>query len=160
YIEKGGNQKSKTYASLLMITSLSDLLIDNFDNAGRVLAKATSIAEHNKDHPIYINYLYAKAHYCFLAWQKGGGNEELLDKSIFDRIMGKKKDEREDYLNEAIQIYDTLLKIIKDKYGINSITYVSILMQIADFDLKINEVEKARDVCKEALTIIKNSSNY
>lgn len=160
YIEKGGNEKSKSYASLLITTSLSDLLIDNFDSAGRLLAKATSIAERNEGHPIYINYLYAKAHYCFLAWQKGGGNEELLDKSIFDRILAKKKYEREDYLNEAIRVYDLLLKIIEDKSGINSISYVSILMQIADFNLKINEVEKARDVYKEALTLIKNSSNY
>ncbi|EIJ38788.1 hypothetical protein JoomaDRAFT_1781 [Galbibacter orientalis DSM 19592] len=160
YIEKGGNQKSKTYASLLMTASLSNLLIDNFDSAGRLLVKATSIAERNEGHPIYINYLYAKAHYCFLAWQKGGGNEELLDKSIFDRIMGKKIDEREDYLNEAIQVYDSLLGIIEDKYGINSISYVSILMQIADFNLKIDEVEKAREIYKESLTLIKNSSNY
>lgn len=148
--------KSLQYLMMLLSATSSEIISQNFNEVGKYLIKAKPLAEKRKEKAIYPVFLLMKGIYCNYVSVNGIGNEEIIEKGWFDRIVSifkKNKTSSEKFKLEAEASFAEVLKIEKNTNGDKSIGYAQGLQRLALFYIEHGEKIKANQLLKEAKQI-------
>jgi CHAT domain-containing protein len=154
--EKKQSRKSLQYLALLLSVTSSEIITGNFDEAGKYLVKAKSLAEKRKEKAVYPVFLMMKGLYCNYASLNGKGNEEIIEKGWFDKIVSIFKESKsmsEKFKSEAEACFLEILKIEKSANGNYSLGYAQGLQRLASFYLEQGNKIKANELLKDAKQI-------
>lgn len=154
--EKNQSRKSLQYLTLLLSVTSSEIITGNFDEAGKYLVRAKSLAEKRKEKAVYPAFLMMKGLYCNYASVNGKGNEEIIEKSWSDKIISifkESKNMSEKFKSEAEACFLEILKIEKRANGDNSLGYAQRLYGLASFYLEQGNKIKANELLKDAKQI-------
>lgn len=153
------SKTSSNYLGFLLLATESELYLQNFENASKLLLQSIPIADKKQNKDIYSLFLLVKAHYCHSSALAKRGNEAILNKSWWERVKGLLSDKQnvnEELLNEAQHCYLQLAQLNKEKLGINSNEYIVSLNQLASFYSSIGNFNLAQKKYQEALFILKH----
>lgn len=162
YEESELSKNSTNYLSLLLAVSAGKIYNKNFTSAAELLVKAQPIAEDKDDTSIYLNYLSIKGSYCLISALHKQGDERLIDKSFWDKIMGSSNANLSLELrlfNQAENCFKELLESSEDIAGTNSVLYFNAITTLANFYYITSQFNKAKVNFDKALTLIKSSGN-
>jgi CHAT domain-containing protein len=162
YEESELSKNSKNYLYILLAVSSGKLYNKNFTSAAELLVKAQPIAEDKNDTSIYLNYLSIKGSYCLISALHKQGDERLIDKSFWDKIMGSSNANLSLELrlfNQAEDCFKELLKSSEDIAGTNSVLYLNAITTLANFYYLTSQFNKAKVNFDKALTLIKSSGS-
>jgi CHAT domain-containing protein len=153
--DKYPDSESRIYLELLLSTHLGALSIGEFEEAGKLIAKAQALAENRSDEPNYHAFLSIKGYYCELAALKEVRVDELLYDGSFvwlNSAMEEETDIRTLMLNKANECYSKSLEIISQEYGVNHPIYRESMVRNGYFLNRWGKYEEARKVLGEVLS--------
>ena len=154
--EKEQSLKSLQYMGMLLSATSSEIISQNFAEAGKYLVKAKPLAEERKEEAVYPVFLLMKGIYCNYISVNGNGNEEIIEKGWSDKIATVFKTDKsssEKFKSEAEACFFEILSIEKSSNGDKSIGYVLGLYRLASFYLEQGDKIKANQLLKEAKQI-------
>lgn len=154
--EKKQSLKSLQYLFFLLSATSSEIISQNFTEAGKYLIKAKPLAEKRDKSAVYPVFLLMKGIYCNYVSVKGNGNEEIIEKGWLNKIASifkKSKTSSEKFKAEAEACFLEILSIEKEANGDKSIGYAQGLQRLSYFYLAQNDKIKANQLLKEAVQI-------
>lgn len=151
--------KSFQYLIMLLSATSSEIIAQNFEEAGKYLLKAKPLAEKRNENAVYPLFLIMKGIYCNYVSVNGKGNVEIIERGWFAKIASifkKSKTISEKFKTEAETCFLEVLNIEKKANGIKSIRYAQILHRLASFYIEQADLIKANELLKEAKQICEN----
>lgn len=152
------SKTSSNYLGLLLLATRSELYFQNFEKASDLLLKSIPIAEKKQKKDVYSMYLSMKASYCYSSALNKRGNEAILDKNWWEKVIeifSDKPNLNNELFKEAENCFKELVQITKEKSGDNSSEYLGSLNQLAGFYSSIGNFDLAQKNYKDALSILK-----
>lgn len=154
--EKNQNLKSLQYLLTLLGAASTEIISQNFDQAGEYLIKAKPLAEKRNEKAVYQFFQQLKAVYCSHISINGNGNEKIIDNSWIDKIVSifkKRKTSSEKFKAEAEATFLEILNFEKKTNGDKSIEYAQGLKQLATFYIEQGDNLKANQLLNNAKNI-------
>lgn len=157
YEQNDDTPTSSNYVALLLGASMAELNLDHLTLAGDYLAKAQPIVKKKKAKQVYLDFLRVKSLYCSQAAQGGGGKEELLDYSFFQRmqrLLTSKSVQPMDFGIKAEQCLQELVTESSDRNGETSVDYAQNVAELAQFCTKQRKFTQAQTLNRQALKVL------
>lgn len=157
--EKDQSLKSIQYLIFLLSATSSEIISQNFDEAGKYLIKAKPLAEKRNKKAVYPVFLLMKGIYCNYVSLNGKGDEDLIEKGWFNKIasiFNKDMTSSEKFKAEAESCFLEVLNIEKSANGDKSIGYAQGLHRLASFYIEQGDKVKGNQLLKEAKQLCEN----
>lgn len=154
--EKDQSLKSLQYLTLLLSATSSEIITQNFNEAGKYLIKAKPLAEKRNEMVVYPVFLLMKGIYCNYVSLNGKGNEEIIEKGWLEKIESifkKSKSISEKFKDEAETCFIEVLNNEKSANGNKSLGYAQGLHRLAIFYIEQGNKIKANELLMEAKQI-------
>lgn len=156
------NENSQLYLGLLVMASLTETYLGNYQKAKELLFKANPVAEENDDKLLYPSFLTIKAKFLYHAAINDLDASELISRTWWEKIMDHFREERpmrEQLLMEAESLYKAAVAVTAEKVGLDSYQYLTKLRQLGEFYYntgKNKQAEKIFGKVEEILRPVKN----
>lgn len=157
YEQNDETPTSSTYIELLLGAGMAELNLGHLTLAGDYLAKAQPIVKKKKGKQVFLDFLRVKSLYCIQAAQVGGGKEELLDYSFYQRmqrVLTRKSVQPVDFSIEAENCLLQLVEESSDRNGDTSIDYAQNVSGLAQFYTRQRKFIQAQALNQQALKVL------
>ncbi|SIQ53243.1 CHAT domain-containing protein [Pontibacter lucknowensis] len=150
--------KSTAYLLLLVNAISSEIELGHMDRAGELILKANDLADDRKNKAIYLDFLTAKGVYCLIAANQEEGVEEVIDYSLFYKIVSwfspDKRSLRDKFAEESESCFIKVVEETESRFGKESPAYAKSLTWLGTAYTQHSKFEKAGQVYNTALNLL------